>query len=69
MDKTIFCANCQAEQEQTLEQHGMELVATCPVCGRAIKFPAGLKKAKLDSLIADHKEANEGHQVIPSMVQ
>jgi RNase P subunit RPR2 len=59
--KTIFCANCQAEQEHALSASPTgEVVATCSVCERILKFPAGISREDFDKALEVHKEANEG---------
>ncbi len=59
--KTIFCANCQSEQPHALsaDQNG-EILATCSVCERVLKFPAGINKTDFRAKIVAQKEVNQG---------
>ena len=61
MTKTIFCANEQAEQVHELSASPTgEIQATCSVCGRVLKFPAGVSPDEFNALVAEHKASNEG---------
>jgi thioredoxin reductase len=66
----IFDAAVQKEVDYvlTLDPNG-EVVATSSETGNTLKFPAGLSKAELDKLIAEHNEANEGQEVISAEEQ
>lgn len=59
--KTIFCANEQEETAHVLSaaQNG-DIVATCKICDRVLKFPAGLTPEDFAKLLVAHKEANIG---------
>ena len=59
--KTIHCAQCRADTEQTMTlDKNREVVATCPTCGRQLKFPLAGSPAELDALIAAHKASSAG---------
>lgn len=61
MDKIIFCANCQAETGQTLLQNkadSTELVSTCQVCNRQLKWPMDISQGELDALFQAQLEDN-----------
>lgn len=78
--KTIFCAEQQSEQPHQLgaTQTG-EITATCQcvvgktdkdediLCGRVLKFPAGVDKKTFDKAVAEQKKANEGQVSIESI--
>lgn len=57
---SIYCAGDEKETDHLLSisQNG-EIVATCD-CGRFLKFSMDITKEELNSLVAAHKEANEG---------
>lgn len=59
--RSIFCANCQEHTDHVLSvsQSG-EVVATCPVCGRVLKFPAGVTREEFDKLVQQQEESNVG---------
>ncbi len=61
----IFDASEQKEMEHSLEVDSQtgEIIATSE-SGRALKFPAGLSKKQFTRLLSEHKEANEGQDVI-----
>lgn len=60
MNKTAFCANCQAETPHEITvDNGGELVLTC-ACGRAFKIPAGMSNEEMEDYLAAHKDSNEG---------
>lgn len=56
---TYFCANEQAETQQTVDIDGNgEVVLTCE-CGRFLKMPHGTTGAELRAYETKHVEANE----------
>lgn len=59
--KNIFCANEQEVTIHTLSasQTG-EIVATCDICGRVLKFPAGVTRKEFDKEISKHESENSG---------
>jgi transcription elongation factor Elf1 len=62
MNKQLFCANCQqvTDHSAVIDQN-TDMVLTCSVCERAIKFPtAGMTKADIDAAILAHQDANRG---------
>lgn len=65
-ETVIFCANCQAEVSHQLfkSSYSGEIIATCTECGRQLKFPGEMSQKQFDELLAAHKEANEGQQVV-----
>ena len=68
LTKTIFCANDQAEQVHDLSASPSgEVQANCQVCGRLIKFPAGVSRDDFDALVAAHKDANQGQVTVESI--
>jgi len=61
LTKTIFCANCQEETEHELNANPSgEVQATCSVCERVLKFPAGINKEEFEAAIITHKIVNLG---------
>ena len=59
--KTLFCANDQSEQKHALTAApNGEVVATCELCGRALKFPAGMTKDDFIVKVSEQKDANVG---------
>jgi len=64
--KPIFCAHCQdtRDQEVKVVLEKKEIITTCPECKREIKFPYPITISEFEGLIAQHKTANEGHDVI-----
>jgi len=66
--KTIFCAN---EQVDTLHELSAspsgEIQATCVICGRVLKFPAGITPEEFDSLVESHKTSNIGQVTVESI--
>jgi hypothetical protein len=62
----IFCANDQTETEHSLELQGGSIVATCLAkgCGRILKFPDNVTTSQFQELIAKHKQANMGQEVV-----
>ncbi len=66
--KIIFCANEQVETEHVLSvSPSGEIIATCSVCGRFLKFPAGVTRAEFDMQVAEHKTSNEGQVSVEEM--
>jgi hypothetical protein len=66
--KTIFCANEQVETTHVLSASPSgEVCATCEVCGRVLKFPAGVSRKEFDDLVAAHQEANQGQVTVESI--
>jgi hypothetical protein len=60
----LFNAKTQQDEEtEAYVDHNNEIVATF-ADGSFVKFPAGLDKETLDTLIVEHKTANEGQEVI-----
>lgn len=60
----VFCASEQAETDHvgTVDSNSGDLILTC-ACGRFLKLPAqsqGFTTEDYQSLIAEHKTANEG---------
>lgn len=65
----LFNANTQLEEEaETYVDHNNEIVATF-ADGSFVKFPAGLDKPTFESLIEEHKVANEGKEIITEEVE
>jgi hypothetical protein len=62
----IFCANCQEETEHDFAKstYSGEYISECKVCGRNLKFPAGISQEELNKLIAIHKEDNQGQRPV-----
>jgi hypothetical protein len=62
MQKTIFCANCQADMLHTAKVANNEIIFACDGegCDRVIKFPAGVSGQELTDMVAAHKAANHG---------
>lgn len=67
--RDIFNAKTQQEEkaELTVDDNN-EIVAEFKD-GGIVKFPAGVSKEELDDLIEQHKEANEGQEVITPEVE
>lgn len=63
--KPIFCANCQSDTEHAVIVTNGEIVATCAVCGRAIKFPASGTPESFRALLELHHAANVGQVPAP----
>ena len=56
--KEIHCAQCRLDQPHTMTlDKNKEIIATCGVCGRQLKFPL-VSKEELANLIAKHKESS-----------
>jgi uncharacterized Zn finger protein len=59
--KTIFCAKCQDDTAHELSNNQFgDIVATCPVCGQFLKFPASITKEEFKEQIEKNKEVNKG---------
>lgn len=59
--KQIYCAGCRTETAHAMSlDKNREIVATCSVCHRQIKFPMVGSPAELDNLIAAHKASSAG---------
>lgn len=58
---TIYCAKCQAETAHSgsVDFNG-EIVLTCTSCEGFVKLPAGMSTDEYKTLLAEHKEVNEG---------
>jgi uncharacterized Zn finger protein len=68
LTKKIFCAGCQDVKEHELAASSSgEVVATCPECGRVLKFPAGIDKTSFEKAIEAHEEANKGQVSLESI--
>lgn len=62
MNKQLFCANEQqvTDHSAVIDQN-QDMVLTCSVCERAIKFPTeGMTREDLDAAIQAHQDANQG---------
>ncbi len=59
MKKSLFCAHCQTDTEQSFRVSGQEIFAQCG-CGRELKFPASCSAAELRAAFAAHRAANQG---------
>ena len=63
--KTIHCAGCRLDTEQVMSlDKNREIVATCPTCGRQLKFPMVAGPTELDALIAAHKASSAGQVTV-----
>ncbi len=63
---TIFCANCQEEEDHKLEiAPNGEVAATCKKCQRVLKFATSDPK-EFKQMVESHKEANEGQVSVAS---
>ena len=66
--KTIFCANDQVETPHFLSSSPSgEIQAVCSVCGRTLKFPAGLTREEFNAQVEQHKVDNEGQVSVDSI--
>jgi ribosomal protein S27E len=63
--KPIFCANCQSNTEHTVTLTNGEIVATCVVCSRTIKFPSTGTTESFRALLELHHAANVGQVPAP----
>lgn len=63
--KQIYCAGCRTETAHAMAlDKNQEIVATCGVCQRPVKFPMVGSPAELDKLIAAHKTASAGQVTV-----
>ena len=61
MFKSIFCAGCQATTDHGVAlDKNSEILATCAVCQRSVKFPLVNTEAQLNQLLANHEQASKG---------
>lgn len=59
--KTIHCAYCRLDTAHAMSlDRNHEIIATCPTCGRFLKFPMVGAPAELDTLIVAHKTSSAG---------
>lgn len=66
--ESIFCAHCQATTLHVLTIAG-DILATCPECGRILKFPSTVTAPELTNLIAKHYDSNLGQEpVAPAQI-
>jgi len=66
--KLIFCANEQMETSHVLSSSSSgEVVATCEICGRILKFPAGIDRDTFGDLLVQQKADNEGQITVESI--
>jgi cytochrome c2 len=64
MEKTIFCANCQAKKPHEASVVKGEITFACKDCDRILKFPATMTGPELVAAIAEHEAVNEGLQLM-----
>ena len=60
MEKSIFCANCQAVTTHSVarETYSKEVVCTCTTCQHFIKLPIDTNQATLLTYIDEHNSSN-----------
>ena len=66
--KTIFCANCQANEVHYLSASPSgELQAACSICGRVLKFASDTTPEDFTTLVDAQKSDNEGQVTVDSI--